>query len=174
MPLYCKYEANSCQLNDDDSLIQALDEIINTSEKDNSSSLGLKETLEENCMRLNADICASTNTATFCEWNADDISKPCKVVSKTSLGLDENDDSDLSKVEEYCNAFTQQESCENRVCSTTQILSETGQCVDRPWYDYIDCATEIEQGACPHGTDPNDDINKYCIYTCSVDLVLGK
>ena len=174
MPLYCKYEEGSCQLNENDPLIKALDEIISTSEKDDeNSSLELKETLQENCTPLNADLCASGNKATFCQWNSDDVSKPCKAVSKTSMGLDEDDDADLSKVEEYCNAFQAKEICENRVCGTTQILSETGQCVDRPWYDYIDCATEIVQGACPHGADPNENINKYCIYTCSADFVLG-
>lgn len=171
MPLYCKYEGGSCKLNADDPLIKALDQIINTTETDDhTSSLELKESFQQNCMPLNSEKCASGNKPTFCSWNQG--TNTCNVVSRTELGLGAHDDSDLTDVQAYCNMLNQ-ESCENRVCGTTQILSETGQCVDRPWYDYIDCATEIQQGACPHGTDPNADINKYCIYTCSADFVMG-
>ena len=100
MPLYCKYEEGSCQLNENDPLIKALDEIISTSGGHavrRGPSLELKETLQENCTPLNADLCASGTKPTFCQW----INHTCKAVSNEAMGLDRDDDADLSKVEEY-------------------------------------------------------------------------
>lgn len=201
MPLYCKYEAiaNKCQVNENDPVIQAFDQMIAASQcgardavtcedKTNpemeiciwnesagtciSSEEDLKTSFTNNCTPLDESTCAIGSVATFCE--RDVATNTCKAVSKTSLGLaeGENDDSDVSAIQAYCEKLDT-ESCENRACESTQILSETGQCVQRPWYDYTDCATEIKQGACPHGNDPNPDINQYCIYTCTSDFILG-
>ena len=42
-----------------------------------------------------------------------------------------------------------------------------GSCVDVPWYDFVDCATEKTQGACPNGSDPNEWVAVHCAVTCS-------
>ena len=52
-------------------------------------------------------------------------------------------------------------------CSGTEVHSETGKCVPRPWSDYSDCATEKRQGACPNGYDPNPWVAENCAVTCA-------
>ena len=48
----------------------------------------------------------------------------------------------------------------------TQVFSELGRCVDRPWKDFVSCTEEKKQGACTDGRDPNSWVIQHCYITC--------
>lgn len=52
-------------------------------------------------------------------------------------------------------------------CSSSQVFSELGYCVLRPWSDFVSCSTEKDQGACRDGRDPNDWVIENCALTCA-------
>lgn len=57
-----------------------------------------------------------------------------------------------------------------QACGGNQVRNEkTNRCVDPPWDPgTFDCATEVKQGACPNGADPNDseDFQEICCVSC--------
>ena len=162
MPTYCKFET-SCKLDETNELISKLSKSSNLQTKE------LKTVFENNCKRITEpERCKGSDLPSFCTW--DDTDSECKRVSRSDLGLDEYGDENLINVESFCNNLSQSK-CENKSCKPNEILSESGICVPRPWYDFINCEIEIGQGACPHGRDPNENISKYCLYTCTLDFI---
>ena len=49
---------------------------------------------------------------------------------------------------------------------TDGVFTESGACVSKPWPDFVSCAEEERQGACPQGTDPNAWVAEHCRRTC--------
>lgn len=53
-------------------------------------------------------------------------------------------------------------------CGSSEFLSEsTHACVPKPWSDFVSCAVEKTQGACPNGRDPNRWVAVHCSATCA-------
>ena len=52
------------------------------------------------------------------------------------------------------------------VCAPGDVMSEQGRCVRKPWSDFVSCAEEHKQGACPGGRDPNTWVAMHCATTC--------
>ena len=45
---------------------------------------------------------------------------------------------------------------------TDGVFTESGKCLPRPWPDFVSCAGEARQGACPQGADPNAWVAEHC------------
>lgn len=52
-------------------------------------------------------------------------------------------------------------------CGPNEIYSELGRCVPKPWSDFMNCAEEVRQGACPLGNNPNPWVGEHCTITCA-------
>ena len=77
-----------------------------------------------------------------------------------------------------CAHFVTQGECRTRqttertsriTCEGTQVLSETGTCVEKPWDDFVSCYLEKQQGACSNGRNPNVWVIEHCSTTCDAN-----
>ena len=172
MPTYCSWINNTCAINSSDPLMGELGKI---NDEKSLFSGDLIQTFSDNCGRITSELqCTAASVPTFCK--VDDTTNKCVAIEDPEEPSNEmphqvrNNYCQSLKVEN-CHEANKADS-QYFLCNVDEILSENGQCVKRPWADFIDCNQEVAQGACPHGSNPNRSVNVHCPYTCAIDFLL--
>jgi hypothetical protein len=163
MPVYCKLnDRNECQLDREIPFIGAL------LASDTPNHVSLQNNFIEACGKSTIESCSTTDdTMNFCTWSESE--NICNMVSLLDMGLPLQDDGpDFDIHRNACKQITTKAECNKRVCPSTDILNEFGECIPRPWYDWKSCEEEVRQQACPGMANPNPMVYNVCPYTCTL------
>ena len=152
MPKHCQLVSGICRAKADDPLVA-------------SSFDDFEPVLSDNCASFNTQsklhLCEATDETrpNYCEWR----SGTCRAIPASKMWPETDEPYEMNasqhnEFDENCKKVTDEDKCKAVCDQATEVMNEAGECVPKPWGDWMSCSEEVRQGACPGGADPSRPI----------------